>query len=1575
MTAAKLRRQRTLRGVLIALVLVLLMAPDQVPAQAPAQAPPRAAPSSPAVQWDQLRHEVFTHRRAQLQLARASELINSGQYANAFDILQNGVLGNPQELMDGQKHDLVDAIPDSFFWDNRLLSVRREAIRVLESMPLEAQREYEQLWGPVADKALKAVLLTGSLPALMEVGRRCFPTAAGAKAIDLAATQLLDQGQPAAAATYWEQLIASPLHRRRLSTNLLRKTAMAWLLSDDSERAEKILAEGRRRGFSIELADLREAAESMALARAAVPPDGWPLPFGNVANNPMAQGTLPYLSPLWTQKLTGTTDYGDLAEWERNLVRSELRVMGAAVWPIIARNQLIVRDLDGIRSCDPRTGQQLWRFNGTLSSRQLAGRFQTTGYTNLAGKAVEYAWSQATGLGCITSDGDRVFAVDWMRMDVDSDASGVFGRRYSVANRIVCLPIPEIRESTGTPDAPSSPAVVTPIWSAGGSISHPVSDALGGQLFLGPPLPVADAVFVMSESLPTQELNLVKLEAATGRVIWIQKLGLVERNIFESAQNYRFNPVCVPACSNNVIVCPTEARYVVAVDAASGELLWIYDYSDQLANLRSWSRSLSPEQGFRGLPDPPHIQGDSVLLLPRGSRYIHCLDLRTGERVWRARRKDLYVAAVTETVVATVGEGGMRGLSLRTGEELWTARLGLPSGRGVRTQLKAQPAAAPAASEDAYLVPLKRGGVAAVHLETGRVLTTTIVPSILDSRFARHANADDPAPRPIREFDMQKFGLGNEYASSESRPGNLLLHGGLAISVGPQHLTAFAQVDALLTRLRTDAGRDDDADLLELAQVELAAGELSAAETRLSQIIAARGESTERARWLLQELIRMQLATPETERTTAEQRDMATRLAALAKTPREEEQALIHLTRWEYEHGSVVRAVPQVASIAALNLNSFISLDSYAEQVVSSDAWGRSLVHIAQRTASPNEWQSVIRQVEQDRERALQADTVTSLDRFVSIYASLPEAEPLRNRLADRLIEQGHFQAAELLLLQNRDSADQQVRAVAEVLLGCLWDRLGVNVEAGHVLQRLAGEFSDVSLQAIGRDRLTSVQASLSSPLDDATGRGFLRAFDKSSLSWHVYQDLQPLGWRVHTVNVSNTGLAGINPGAPTAWHKAIRRVDTSASVGFDLVRSGGDLRNPNRWVVIDRLSGAERARLEMPERAPLSIRRYRYVGHLMPVGGKTEMHAVSLLESQDGRPFWKHRFRPVETTNNDAIEPSVATPTVFVFQTVKHLIGIEPRSGRVLWRRSDLDLESGVRVDREAGLFGDSESLTLFHKDAETYSILSSLTGQTLRTGTANVDFRYPKRVFGRKLFHVTRESTTAENTTFRRIRVWDPAKDRFDFDVEIVGRLNFASSNSDEIALLIGHKLMVFRMPEVEQIAEIEFQPTDLTQFTTLRMFSDEQNVYLNLQERTTGVSNDRNNYYLAGDSSIPLDSVFKGKLMAVSKASGKVLWKRSVQPRSVLNISQCDLPFLVGLSRVSPRGNNTQRALEVELIDRQTGEVLGHSDRLIPDRIVRCVVDREQGRLTLHGLSSRIDLDFSRATQSILLEPGPL
>jgi hypothetical protein len=371
-----------------------------------------------------------------------------------------------------------------------------------------------------------------------------------------------------------------------------------------------------------------------------------------------------------------------------------------------------------------------------------------------------------------------------------------------------------------------------------------------------------------------------------------------------------------------------------------------------------------------------------------------------------------------------------------------------------------------------------------------------------------------------------------------------------------------------------------------------------------------------------------------------------------------------------------------------------------------------------------------------------------------------------------------------------------------------------------------------------------------------------------------------------------------------------------------------------------------------------------------MPVGNGAGMQAVSLLEYHDSRPFWSLSFPPLEF-GQELIEPGPATPSVCVFQTRKHLFGIESSTGRVLWRRSDLDLASGVKVDREAGLFGDEQVLVMFHADQSKYTLFSTQTGEIIRQDKMNVDFRYPHHVVGRKLFHVTLETSTSR----KHIRIWDPLTNEMEFDEELVDRFYSAWSTENELALMTTDtRLRVFSADASKTIVDLELRRAETNYMSSLRVFSDDQNVYVNIQ-RSEVTGNANKIYSLASDSVVPVDHVHRGLLIAVSRKTGKLIWKTPVQQRSFIRADRCSLPFLVGLSRVSPKRSSSMRSLEVRVIDRMTGADFVDPTPMIQDKIVHYQIDRDAGELQLHGLNSRIDIGFSRLRKRFPLQEQPL
>jgi hypothetical protein len=303
--------------------------------------------------------------------------------------------------------------------------------------------------------------------------------------------------------------------------------------------------------------------------------------------------------------------------------------------------------------------------------------------------------------------------------------------------------------------------------------------------FLGTPLPHAGRVFVLGER--GDLLSLVVLDAATGTLEWLQPLATVPRAI--DSDPFRRAVGATPSLADGVVVCPTSGGGVVAVDLVLRSLLWVYRYPRRPESVLAPEEGLAPtlEQRNRWIDPAATIAHGRVLLAPPESEHLHCLDLRTGKRLWRADRGDgLFVAAVHQGQVVIVGSRSLSAVQLDNGKPAWTIRLrlpenSLPTGRGLHAGKH-------------YYLPLSNASLAVFDLDVGWL--------------ARQLRS--PRQRPL---------------------GNLIYHQGRFISQGPLFLEAFEEEGSL--RQRADAAlqvnpRDAEA-LTRLGELELAAGRLEAA--------------------------------------------------------------------------------------------------------------------------------------------------------------------------------------------------------------------------------------------------------------------------------------------------------------------------------------------------------------------------------------------------------------------------------------------------------------------------------------------------------------------------------------------------------------------------------------------------------------------------------------------------------------------------------------------------------------------------------------------------------------------------
>src|SRR5262249_13994969 len=176
----------------------------------------------------------------------------------------------------------------------------------------------------------------------------------------------------------------------------------------------------------------------------------------------------------------------------------------------------------------------------------------------------------------------------------------------------------------------------------------------------------------------------------------------------------------------------------------------------------------------------PVIQDGKVVFTAPDGGAIHCLNLRDGEPLWQAeRRDDLYLAGVFHGKVILVGRNTCRALSLADGrQQLWQVETGMPSGFGV-------------GSGPYYYLPLEKGEVCKIDLEQGMVV------------------AHSPSPK-------------------NAPPGNLIFYDGDVVSQTESAVTGYPQVDAKVAEIDTLLRKNprDPVALTERGELKLYQGKL-----------------------------------------------------------------------------------------------------------------------------------------------------------------------------------------------------------------------------------------------------------------------------------------------------------------------------------------------------------------------------------------------------------------------------------------------------------------------------------------------------------------------------------------------------------------------------------------------------------------------------------------------------------------------------------------------------------------------------------------------------------------------------
>ena len=808
----------------------------------------------------------------------AQVFIEQKQYAPAVMRLQT-ILDHPE-----------DYFLEKDFRFKKPVGVRAQALQMLADLPAQGQAAYELQVGSIARDLLKVAQLTNDVEKLYDVASSYQMTSAGFEALQLLTGMAFDHDRLIEAGLLCETMLRHPKSTGPLKTSLLLRSAFAWYLAGETDRSLSALtalnevkgdAAWQIGGRAITpFKNLEEAPEWLATHFGPVlrsnpqTVDDWEMPRGGLTGNESASPTCPVGGGLWAisarQYLRFVSDdvvnqqriegFDQLTNQLEKMMRDNNRLTQPAAIPVIVGDVVVYRTLNDVTAVSLKTGRLLWR--SATTDGMLGWIFQSP----LASSDMINAASPVTFRGYLR----RKLFRDQLSGSLTSDGENLYAIEESESQFSMYLPRSRQLFGAQTVSDPVNKLVAYDlkggrlVWEIGGQNGTPPIE-FSGFFFVGPPLPFGGRLYCLAESKNEMRLVCLTSEEKTAKLEWSQALITTDRVVFEPP--FR-EAGLVPAISDGLMICPTAYGSVVAFDIVQRQLKWGYSYdSPSRKSSQGSGEIIGDVETGRWLDSGPVLAGGCVVLTPRDSNEIHCLNLVDGTKVWkRQRQQGLYVACVNGEQVIVVGRSQVMAYSLADGSEVWNQPMEIPepSGRGVRIGSQ-------------YLIPLSTGHIATFDLTAGQILGRSRLPgNRIPGNLAAGEGAlvscginDVVGFRPLGEVEQQiDRQLAADPANAEALAlrGELRLHRGKDVDAIDDLRRSLKQqpqlrVKRILVEAMLDRSRNDPRQLLQ-SSVELQSlSEDPRQKIEVTQLLASALNETGDRPGAVAQLFRLALAT------------------------------------------------------------------------------------------------------------------------------------------------------------------------------------------------------------------------------------------------------------------------------------------------------------------------------------------------------------------------------------------------------------------------------------------------------------------------------------------------------------------------------------------------------------------------------------------------------------------------------------------------------------------------------------------------------------------------------------------
>ena len=620
-------------------------------------------------QFGDLRSDLyFPERPALIQrsapienlLKRAEEGITRSDWKLAIDSLQRvvddeggGLLLSGEHVLSGQGGQEKVRYYES---------IRARAKAMLASMPADGISAYRVLHGGRARAMYEEAIASGDEKLLQQVAERFPLSSVGDDAAERLAAWQLDRGNPSQALDILRYIESFCAGHDIPAWRIAMDRAAAWAMLGEREQAlasldaigdpENIAPDVQQR-----LAALRRAIadDELVLPSHEYEPDGhtWPVYGGDPSRRNRMEAIHPELRENLPWRYTLPTDDPDW--WETHFLKDRLEYAGApAAMPVVSGDRLFVKTLRQIVALDLDSLDPIWRSVPTAPTLP-DHRIERRGQFFFPEPITE-----------VYSERDRL-----LHDDLGSTLSCAFGKVYSIerqgllgADAENANPLRQLlggltAAHTGSQLVAWDAATGEPVWSRGRT--GDAADELGGVHFLSAPIPVGDELWVVY--IHDRDLFLGALAPDDGRLL--RRLLLCSAD--ETQVQDRYHEALYPAYDGYTLYVPTGLGLVIAVDTASFTLRWATQYERDLSRVARGN--LEPQQWRCGVPA---VTTNTVIIAPTDARHLMALDRASGEVQWMADRGQWFRYIIgCDASRVWIGGKWVACFAADTGQRLW----------------------------------------------------------------------------------------------------------------------------------------------------------------------------------------------------------------------------------------------------------------------------------------------------------------------------------------------------------------------------------------------------------------------------------------------------------------------------------------------------------------------------------------------------------------------------------------------------------------------------------------------------------------------------------------------------------------------------------------------------------------------------------------------------------------------------------------------------------------------------------------------------------------------------------------